>query len=311
MRKKIWMGAGSVMALAVTAVAIIPTEPAGYSAKSAAAKQALLLELNEQQRYTGVLPTASANGWDFLAATTNRFLHLTFLHDADFFPQGRKKVIHPYGSVAGVEWVAEPGVPYTGFFQTGGVGVARLSRTAMDGNFAPGVSLKMLVDGQTSVNFLTGKSLDGSATNFEFFDFDLSNILPNPHNPALILGQLIFKKALWTLPSPPENELTLPLHEAASIHGDGTRVANPIVPHEMVLLPTQQAKDAWDAAPQSDDFRDRLVAIPAGTPLYRVVVRERDGMFVSAGYLRSTSEFIASAFGDKQLFFKHQRKVFR
>ena len=113
-----------------------------------------------------------------------------------------------------------------------------------------------------------------------------------------------------TLHNGPVNEITLPNDEAATYLPNGRTEQNPLVPYEVALVPTPEARQAFGASPDFLDFRERLMRIPSGTPLYQVVVRaEQGGLFEAVGIIRTQSELKPSSFGDEELFFQHPRRL--
>jgi hypothetical protein len=78
------------------------------------------------------------------------------------------------------------------------------------------------------------------------------------------------------------------------------------VPYEIVLRPNAAVARAF---PNTDkhDFRLDLTRIAPGTPVYDVMARatEVDATFEKLGTIRTTSELVASAGGDRQLYFMH------
>ena len=113
------------------------------------------------------------------------------------------------------------------------------------------------------------------------------------------------------MPCRPEGPGKLPLLEAAQIQADGTHVppAEVKTPYEIIFEPTKEVQGLF-AAHLEGDMRTALGALPAGTVLYNVLLtasREPDAERHMAGTITMTSEFLASKFGDEQLFFQHMR----
>lgn len=80
-------------------------------------------------------------------------------------PEGRKKVTHPVGLMAKMEFVAHPDTPYTGSFKGTQHVIMRISDTTMSdplvGKTAPGHGIKLLRDGMASANWFAMFNLDG------------------------------------------------------------------------------------------------------------------------------------------------------
>ena len=72
----------------------------------------------------------------------------------DVAPPGYSKPIHPRGALAKVQFQSSGGHDYSGLFQGADHGLLRLSVTGdpSDRGFAPGLALKLLVDGKRSEN---------------------------------------------------------------------------------------------------------------------------------------------------------------
>lgn len=136
----------------------------------------------------------------------------------------------------------------------------------------------------------------------------------------------------------PENGSIMPLLEAAQIASDGAPVADPAVPYIIVFQPDPATTALYDevrnhAQPcmpslqhaaaavliiitklqvmaTHKDMREALAQLKVGTTLYSMHLMDK-GEDVSAGEVVGTivteSEFVASKFGDEDLFFKHMR----
>ena len=276
---------------------------------SAEAKRDQLWSRVERTAYRpGFLPTEGPGALDLAKLLYTPFLQVTFLHTSDEMPLGRKRVIHTFGSIAKVRFETLPGVPFTGLFESGGIGLIRLSLAAQGGTFTPGFGLKILVSGQPSVNFQAMYSLDGQGEDHNFFAHRFSNIVAPPESFALKVGAQAFAAAIHSLPGAPENERTLPLEEAAAIRADGATVAHVIAPYEIEFWPT---KAAASFTPSQDDLdvRERLAAIPMGTQLYEVTARDRQGNRSGVGRIVTDSPIIASQYGDETIFFQHQSRL--
>ena len=113
------------------------------------------------------------------------------------------------------------------------------------------------------------------------------------------------------VPRRPEGPGKLPLLEAAQIlaHGGQVPPAEVKTPYEIIFEPTKEVQGLF-AAHLEGDLRTALGALPVGTVLYNVLLtasREPDAERHMAGTITMTSEFLASKFGDEQLFFQHMR----
>ena len=298
------VGAFGLLAQAITPSRLLP------DSALATRKQEQLWNLIASSEYAaGSLPTKRPSAFDLAKLFSCSFLQVTFNHTSDEMPLERKRVIHTYGSVAKVRFETYPTLhSFTGLFQSGGEGLIRLSLAGQGGNTIPGAGLKILIDGHPSENFQIMYSLDGQGDDHNFFANRFSNIVDPPKSAALKLGALSFANAIAGLAHPPENERTLPLERAAAITSDGVRITEWNAPYEIQLWPSDTARNLIPSDDQAD-FRTRVPALPAGTELYSVIGRSRTGAFYPIGRIVLESRFVASKFGDENLFFQHQSRM--
>jgi hypothetical protein len=97
--------------------------------------------------------------------------------------------------------------------------------------------------------------------------------------------------------------------EAAQVMSDGTAVpaADVSAPYQITLQPTAEITAAYQAV-INKDMRLGLGQIAAGSALFEVQVRESASAEPKViGSIVTESEFLASEFGDKSLFFQHMR----
>lgn len=211
---------------------------------------------------------------------------------ADESPAGWKKAIHAHGTVAQVEYISTGDHSYTGLWQ-GATGLVRLSVTGdpVKRGFAPGLALKMLVNGQDSANFSALYTLNGQGQDHNFFAHSLSNIVPvvNEFGPKFINS--IFRRVT-------RYPTKLSLQDFGLFDRTGQAIATPNSPAQISLVPELQFVNT------PHDFRQDLTPLPVETKLFTVTVSE-SGQVI--GHLVTKSKFVASAYGDSQLFFRHQR----
>ena len=230
----------------------------------------------------------------------------------DEAPENWKKAIHAHGSVAKIKLIAHTDCPFTGLFQGADYGLIRASLTGdpASGNFAPGLGVKFLVDGQDSGNFSALVSLEGQGENYNFLAHEFSNIVPVVNKLRPKLGNLIFRRVT-------RYPTKMSLKNLATIDQLGNRVEAPHYPEQIFLVPTTQIQFA-ESPPH--DFRDDLATIPSGTvlfDLYGVQPTEDENQVtdlaeyrqqaIQIGQIETTSKFVASDYGDRRLFFRHQR----
>ncbi|MBL4845374.1 MAG: hypothetical protein JKY65_07610 [Planctomycetes bacterium] len=237
-------------------------------------------------------------------------LRSTFDDDLDIRPK-RFKVFHRWGTAVKVRWeVAQPGIvggllgtqparhPYTGVFKDGTVGIARLSLGLGDVKklWAPGIGVKLFVDGQPSVNILAIPRAGAQPTkNFMAPNLD-TKIDPTPLDGFL----------KWAAKADPTHRKT---DNVAAINAKGEAVANPKSPFRLEFRPGTSIQYSGTPHWGFEDFRVSLQRIPAGTVLYEVWAVSDDAHVkpVKIARLRTESAFAATKFQDRELHFKHVR----
>jgi hypothetical protein len=306
--------------------------PAGYESLTAAAKQAQLWKVVSESAYT---PRCRPSSGLFLAALaapgTIATMSTSLDRASDELPVGRRKMVHPFGTVAAFDFVKDPpvagGPSYTGILAAGGAPVHGIMRASLGGDpnvlgFTPGIGLKFLVDGKTSVNVVVMNSLMGQKNDTNFLRKPLSNEVPDPHAgldrgnwldwakaDSFALGQnLAFLPAMA---QGPEHATPNFLHvdHLATRAADGNVVpqAERSAPSHLVFR-APPALVAWWDRPENRgiDYRDMLAGLSAGTDLYEVYARATPASpEVRIGVLKTTTAFVASTWGDYRLFFRH------
>ncbi len=290
--------------------------PTDYESWSAAQKQDLLWNNRILKSKYDELPSLKKIDVPGLFLTI-----LTIKMDrlSDEAPRKWKKAIHAHGSVAKVKFLPAADTPFTGLFKGADYGLLRLSVTGepADRGFAPGLALKLFVDGKPSENFSALVSLTGQGENYNFFANELSNIVPvvKSFGPKLINS--IFRR---TSKFPTK----LYLQGLGQIDQQGRRESTPHYPYQIFLVPNANIQFA-ESPPH--DFRHDLATIPSGTSLFSVYAVNPGQVGDSAagnaadatnqpgyrqkaqliGHIETTSEFVSSFYGDSRLFFRHQR----
>ncbi|KTC91112.1 hypothetical protein OQJ18_14340 [Fluoribacter dumoffii] len=226
-------------------------------------------------------------------------LNPTFDTASDEMPEGRVKIIHANGSVGKIALVPAPDHPFTGIYQTGAVGLARLSLATppSDDNYIPGLAIKFLISNHPSLNLQVMNLLEGQKGNWNYFAKDFSNQIPHPTSWTLKAIEKIFE---WT--RDPANNL--PLWHLASWTGEGKFNGIPIFPERIYFRPTSLVKDLIPENAR-EDFRVSFSGVPMGA-IYEVY-GEYQGTEYHVGTLMLESPLLASNYGDKKLFFQHQR----
>lgn len=247
------------------------------------------------------LPPFSGNSFSEVLEKLKGLFNLTptFDHGSDELPEGRVKIIHANGSVGKVAFIPEADHPFTGIYQTGAIGLARLSLATppSDDNYTPGMAIKFLLPKQPSLNLQVMNLLEGQKENWNYFAKDFSNQIPHPTSWTLKAIEAIFE---WT--RSPANDL--PLWHLAAWTNEGRFNGIPVFPERIYFRPTSLVKDLI-AENSREDFRVSFLQVPFG-PIYEVY-GEYQGVEYHVGTLMLESTLLASNYGDKKLFFQHQR----
>ncbi|WP_296217397.1 peroxidase family protein [Pseudomonas sp. UBA2684] len=235
----------------------------------------------------------------------------------DVAPADYQKPIHPHAAMAKVKFVATPGNGYSGLFQGAEHGLLRLSVTGdpADRGFAPGLAWKAFIDGKPSENVSALYTLSGQGANHNFFANELSQyVLPEANE---TLGTTLLFAAVSSKPT------LLLLNDMAEVTQAGAAVSQVKAPTQVYFVPHPELRNRFSSA--AHDFRTDLLTLQAGTKVYdvyatsmeiktsifpsisRSYASQRRNSARKIGELQLTSAFIASAFGDSGVFFKHQR----
>ncbi len=279
-----------------------------YQTQDARTKQEILWRNISAQPYTSVdLPEMKFFPADsykiphgYRVARDAASLGQAFDHRSDEMPEGRVKIIHAYGSAAKIEFVPAAQHPFTGLFRSGAVGVARLSLGlpfGSTGSFVPGMAVKLLVDGQPSKNMHVMQRLEGQGDNRNFFLHTFTNKLPEPTEKGTRYGAKYFGRFV-------KNPIFLGVEHVAAMDAEGTRADRVKAPYQIFFQPAEGV--AIDE--KAPDFRVELAKLPVGTKLYNVFgtlsAQVQTPVYIGSLYLRSP--FVASAYGDKRLYFQHE-----
>jgi predicted flap endonuclease-1-like 5' DNA nuclease len=282
-----------------------------YKSASAAGKQAILWKAVEGTTYSKV----PAIKFSFVYFGV-RFLSLPFLSKpfdvtADVRPP-RTKWLHQYGTIAKAEFVPNPEPPpnyekiyppFTGLFETGAIGVVRLSLAMNTRFYITGASLKLFVDGKPSQNLILNPSLDPQDTK-NFFELGMTDRLPvSVKFPFGLPPARAFADFWMGMISPPRDQ---PVAQVARVKSNGEPVANPRVPYQVFIVP---ASDKLMQDPNTtEDFRDLIGRIKPETVLYWMHARaSEDGPWIPLGSIKTTSKFVISEFDDRVLSYHHTR----
>lgn len=289
--------------------------PENYVSLPAEEKLRVLWSRVSQNPYSlDSLPTAPVPPAYLAANAMNTtFLQTSFTWTDDEMPPGRIKAFHRYGSVCKVKLDIHQQSPFTGIFSTGGVGVIRMSQTAVNDSSVASLALKILIDKQKSENLVlfTSGGVGVQAMHKNYFAKTMRNFIaaPEPLGAPLIPIFKAFQTAVFSLPggptSRPEDFNIIPLKEAASVGSDGENVSVPVVPYIVTFRPNPAlAYDENDIT----DYRLQMAKIAEGTLLYTVSVTRFDEYDSTViGTLTSQSQVMATPYADEVLFFQHSR----
>ncbi len=283
--------------------------PPDYLTLPASEKQTLLWSNIVSNKFADdELPEDSWLGFMWKAFTGGlfgkQFLRKTLLHDGDELPDGRPRLIHTHGTVCQIKFEPNGCGPFTGTLSSGAIGLLRVSLTLPSSEFTPGFAVKFLVDGQRSQNIVCIPSINGQAEDMNVFLRSGSNRHSmTVHGLEFKFLAYMFSRAAKSMNPAKLKWYYLPLDHFAAMRADGTTEEKPVVPYELIFLPTPESQMSREA---STDFRIRLREIPSGTVLYQVLAAQTPtSRPVHIGQLRTTSEFVASHYGDEKIYFQH------
>lgn len=297
LRNLLWTVTTSI-ALASTTHAALPEN---YQSLASEQKQTLLWQNIEESHSVNPLPKLKENSYKDVFYMLKGLFNLapSFDYFYDETPEGRIKIIHANGSVAKISFVPASGHPFTGIYQSGAIGIARLSlaTTPSDASFIPGMAIKFLIPDNASLNLHVMEQLSGQGNNWNYFAKTFSNKIPHADSWVLTAIEKIFA---WT--RSPANDL--PVDHLAIWDKDGNISESPIAPQRLFFKPSERVANAIDENSR-EDFRTSLGNITEGA-LYEVYGIVDDTEY-HIGTLMLDSSLLASNYGDKTLFFQHRR----
>lgn len=278
--------------------------PADYTKMTARQKIEFLWNqvLSSEYRKRPTYAEASGSLWKELRGFLPSQLSKAFNNNNDVIEAGREKIIHKLGSTAVVEFVPHDG-GYNPFDA-----IIRLSN-AVDGSggtMYPSFSIKIPVEGaDRSINFAIGKSFDGqhigndpkAKPDFNFFRDDklypFSNELPlEPKSGFGKAFKWVFDRAHYAPNYIPVDEMT--------------KVMNKRAPRRFIFKAPPEIRDRMSSTTYTDE-RAVFAEIPVGSVLFQVF--ESNGLGDPGRYvgdLKMTTRFVASRFGDQNLYFRHE-----
>lgn len=264
--------------------------------------------------YGTELPALTAPGiWDALRLAMPSFTVKSLTTEGDELEQGRRKLVHAFGAVARVRFVANRAVAsgYTGIFQSGAecvIGRLSVATKPTATRSVPGLALKFFIDGNhPSVNLQIMNSIDGQDGN-NYFEKTFSNIIPPAASFATRLVAGFFERAANRFGAKDPDPGHLTVEHLAAIETDGTKVAAPRAPYQVLFKPRPAASARFKGATMKDDFRIKLADFPVGEVLYDVYALDKGETAEQGkllGQLVLNSKIVASRYGDEKLYFQH------
>jgi hypothetical protein len=296
-----------------------------YGQLTAVEKRDYLFDAGIRATAHTTLPDVTLGVPLFLGSAIESFAHHllrdTVTRVGDELETPKNKLFHTYGTTAKIRFTPDPATPYTGLFAENAPGLLRFSYAGpvLGIGIVPGLGLKLLIDGDhPSENAVMMRMLDGQSEH-SVFEHPFTNLLPDPNLTNMIMRGV--KERFETVVSAPHG-LDQPVENFAQIHSNGRPVAGEIrAPFRVILAPTRDAR--LKSNPQIDFRVDLARNVPSGTTIYDVLglgeaqddrsleIEDLVPRAKRIGGLTTESEFIASAYGDYRLFFKHSAVYLR
>ncbi len=235
---------------------------------------------------------------------------------SDVSPKGWKKYLHRRGAMAKVKFVPENS-EFSGIFQGAECALLRLSLTfdPKKRGVAPGLALKVFRDKVHSANISALYALKGQGKNYNFFSNPLSNIVPTGSGFGAKLVKKIFEKVT-------DKAEQLKVDDMSFYNTKGLKNIKSKTPVQLFFVPIYSKKSQIKSTPH--DIREDLLKIPQGTRLYEVralgpefskvdyskykvpMIPNYVKVSKKIGEIITTSEFLASSFGDDGILFRHE-----
>jgi len=264
----------------------------------------------------GDLPALTAPGvGDLLKLAQTRFTIRSLTNDGDELDVGRRKLVHAWGAVARFRFVSttKAASGYTGIYESGAdcvIGRLSMATKPTKTTIVPGLALKFFISGHESVDLQIMNSTEGQKSH-NFFEMSFSNIIPPPDSFVKRLVHELFLKAAVAFGAKDPAPTHLTVEHLAKINVDGTAVVAPKSPFRLVFKPTLAAGALMKDATVDTDFRTNLARYPVGHVMYEVYALEEgessDHLPASklVGQLISSTNIVASSYGDEKLNFQH------
>jgi hypothetical protein len=219
----------------------------------------------------------------------------------------RTKSFSAYGVVGKVRMVIEDSHGFSGFFESGGIGITRLTIVMDTRWYMPGMSIKFFVDHKPSESLMLGPSLDPQNPNRDYFAYAHTNRMPVPRR--LPFGPVWWSGMADMWMGPISNPLENELDNLAMTNQKGEEITPYKAPYQIFLEATPEARIHTDS---EEDFRMELGRFQTGTVLLKVMVKPtKDSPSVYMGYIQTESELITSEFADRVFAQRHRTLPFK
>jgi len=320
--------------------------PQNYETLKGCVKQEILWKQALATRYKEKLPDFEEFGLKQILKLGVQSIIKKKTCEDDIAPKNWKKYLHRRGIVAQAKIVPLKKNGISGVFNGSPCALLRLSLTFRPDNekrnVAPGLALKVLRDGVISGNVSALYTLAGQGKDNNFFKNPLSNIVPRGSGfGASFVHEIFFKVTdypeqlmvrdlfaidskgkRWSQPSRYRQIFFVPNPELKNLFETKAIAAVKNLAAAKSQAMTQGSSS--ENLPDIPDVRLDILRIAKGTRLYTVKALPMDYFrkpyskytadqisdFVTASEpiaeIVSTSSFVASSFGDDELFFRHE-----
>lgn len=221
----------------------------------------------------------------------------------------RTKYIHSVGVVGKCKFQSNGNHAYTGVFQGFDHGLCRLSSAAQPSSsqpLAPGISLKVLRNGQESADVVALFSVNGTPGNWNFFSHDFYNHIAAATGTAL--KALAYKFSTFT-----DYIQEVGLSNMGAYDQNGNAAGSNNFPFKLRFHPHASVQNLFPAQLQGGNYMgylDQLKSVPANSNIYDVYALNKPvplgGTETLIGTISLDGTFTTTMWGDRNLFFKHQ-----
>lgn len=269
----------------------------------------------ETSPYEALPPIESARIMDNLKLLCPNFNNQAFVHRGDTLEKDRLKLLHSFGTNVRIAFEASRESVFSGIFSSGAeYGILRLSLAVppKKGIIVPGIAIKLFVDNHESLNILAIYSLEGQKE-ANLFTHPFSTMVDPPrwNDPIGKIVNFTFGRGLREAGfSSISSTTALSNYHLASISADGIKMMSSAPPFKLVFKATLEAQQLLGNLKDGALFREALEGRGMGTTLFEVYgTIGPEGQEFYIGTIKATSNFTASSFADKQLFFRHPQPL--